>query len=44
MMLRNERKLWERKCDKCQKGIETTYSPEQPEKIYCEACYLEEVY
>ena len=40
----NPRKLWNRKCDKCQKLIQTTYSPNKPEKVYCEDCYLKEVY
>lgn len=44
MALRNPRHLWKRKCMKCGKGIETTYAPERPEKIYCEECYLKEVY
>ena len=41
---RNPRKLWDRKCDKCQAAIKTTYAPDRPEKVYCEACYLKEVY
>lgn len=44
MALRNPRKLWSRKCAKCEKGIETTYSSDRPEIIYCEECYLKEVY
>ncbi len=44
MSLRNPRKLWSRSCDKCTKEIQTTYSPERPEKILCESCYLKEVY
>jgi hypothetical protein len=44
MALRNPRKLWKRNCDKCKKEIQTTYSPERPERVYCEACYLREVY
>jgi hypothetical protein len=42
--LRNPRKLWSRTCAKCGKGIETTYAPERPEIVYCENCYLKEVY
>jgi hypothetical protein len=42
--LRNPRKLWQRKCQKCQKEIQTTYAPERPEIVYCERCYLETVY
>ncbi|MFC1810179.1 hypothetical protein ACFLZH_01645 [Patescibacteria group bacterium] len=41
--LRNPRKLWARKCDKCQAEIKTSYSPDRPETIYCEPCYLKEV-
>lgn len=35
---------WQRKCSKC--GTETTssYSPERPDPIYCEACYNAEIY
>ncbi len=44
MALRNPRKLWHRECGKCGKGIETSYAPERLEKIYCEECYLKEVY
>jgi hypothetical protein len=42
--LRNPRKLWKRACAKCEKEIETSYAPERPEKVYCEECYLKEVY
>jgi len=41
---RNPRKLWARVCAKCAKPIETSYSPERPEKVYCEECYLKAVY
>jgi hypothetical protein len=44
MALKNSRKLYERKCDKCGIDIRTTYSPDRPEKVYCEKCYLKEVY
>ncbi len=55
MALRNPRKLFERTCDclDCAKNnatsdgkpakFLTTYSPERPEKVYCEACYAKEV-
>ena len=42
--LRNPRKLWDRKCDKCSNDIQTSYSPDRPEKVFCEECYLKEVY
>ncbi|MDD5769951.1 MAG: hypothetical protein PHE25_03205 [Candidatus Gracilibacteria bacterium] len=44
MKLRNPRKLFDRKCDKCGKNIKTTYSPERPEIVYCEECYNREIY
>ncbi len=37
-------KFWKRNCAKCQKDINTNYSPERPEIIYCEQCYQQEVY
>ncbi|MBI2453347.1 hypothetical protein HYV56_01445 [Candidatus Peregrinibacteria bacterium] len=40
MKLRNPRKLWKRTCQKCGKKIETSYSPNRPEIIYCEECYI----
>ncbi|MFA6533969.1 MAG: zinc-ribbon domain containing protein [Patescibacteria group bacterium] len=44
MQLRNPRHLYQRKCDQCGTEIETTYSPERPEKVYCEECYRKEIY
>jgi hypothetical protein len=41
---RNPRKLWDRNCAKCGVDIKTSYSPDRPEKVYCEQCYLKEVY
>ncbi len=43
MKLRNPRKLFERKCDHCEKMMITTYAPERPETVYCESCYEWEV-
>lgn len=42
--LRNPRKLWQRKCDKCAKELQSTYSPDRPEKVYCQECYQKEIY
>lgn len=42
--MRTPWKMWPRICDKCSKEIQTTYSPERPEIVYCEECYLKEVY
>ncbi|MDD5041191.1 MAG: hypothetical protein PHX87_02875 [Candidatus Peribacteraceae bacterium] len=42
--LRNPRHLWTRTCMKCSKSIDTSYAPDRPEKVYCEQCYLKEVY
>jgi len=44
MALRNPRKLWERQCAKCGKSLQTSYAPDRPEIVYCESCYLSEVY
>lgn len=38
---RNQRTIYDRKCDKCEADIKTTYAPEQPEIVYCEKCYQE---
>jgi hypothetical protein len=44
MKKRNPRQLWDRKCENCQADIKTSYAPNRPEKVYCESCYLKEVY
>lgn len=44
LALRNLRRLFRRTCAQCKKGIETTYSPDRPESVFCEKCYLKEVY
>jgi hypothetical protein len=42
---RGPNKLWHRSCMKegCINEFETPYSPDRPEKIYCESCYQQEV-
>lgn len=42
--LKNPRYLWQRNCYKCKCPIQTTYAPERKETVYCEKCYLEEMY
>jgi len=37
--LRDSRHFYQRNCAKCQTKIETTYSPENPEIVYCKTCY-----
>jgi len=44
MALRNPRKLFDRKCDKCSVDMKTTYSPDREELVYCEECYNKEIY
>ncbi|OGJ50376.1 hypothetical protein A2335_02880 [Candidatus Peregrinibacteria bacterium RIFOXYB2_FULL_32_7] len=44
MGLRNPRKLWKRNCMKCNDEIQTTYSPDRSEIVYCEKCFLKSVY
>ena len=41
---RNPRKLWNRQCVKCAETIATSYQPSRPEIVYCERCYLNEMY
>jgi CxxC-x17-CxxC domain-containing protein len=41
---RHGRQLFARTCAKCGKAIQTSYSPERSEIVYCEECYLKEVY
>ena len=42
---RNPLKLWKRQCmaPGCSNTFETSYAPDRPEIVYCEACYLKEV-
>ena len=44
MALRNQRKLWQRACEKCNIAIQTSYAPNRPEIVYCEKCYQNIVY
>ncbi len=44
LALRNPRKLWYRKCDKCGVNLQTSYDPEKGGLVYCEKCYLGEMY
>lgn len=44
LALSNPKRLWQRNCMKCQAPIQTSYAPERKEIVYCEKCYLEEVY
>lgn len=44
MARRNPRKLFERNCMKCGAAISTSYVPKRPEIVYCEPCYLSEIY
>jgi hypothetical protein len=53
LKLRNPLHLWHRQCmcdkqnhgheDKCVNEFETSYAPDRPEIVYCEACYNQEV-
>ncbi len=36
---RNERTLYKRNCDLCQKSTITIYSPNKPYKVYCNECW-----
>lgn len=41
---RNRRMLFESTCAKCGAATLSTFGPDRPEKVYCEECYLKEVY
>lgn len=43
-VLRNTCGLHKIKCQRCQKEIESTYTASATEKIYCNECYIGEVY
>ena len=40
---RNPMKLWNRQCTKCGKDIQSSYSPDRPEIVYCGECYNAEI-
>jgi len=44
MKMRNPNRLHSRSCAKCGCEIKTTYAPSKPEIVYCESCYLKEIY
>lgn len=44
LKVRNPRIINNRACGKCSAPIATPYSPDRPEKVYCEKCYRESVY
>lgn len=44
LKLHDAHRLWERKCAKCSKNIQTIYLPESKNIVYCESCYLKEIY
>ena len=39
LAFRNERKLYHRKCDLCEKEIISMYSPEKIIKVFCRSCW-----
>jgi CxxC-x17-CxxC domain-containing protein len=41
---KNPYRLWKRQCANCGKTIQTNFSPDRPEIVYCEECYMGEVY
>jgi len=41
---RNPLGLFQRNCSKCEVEMYSSYSPERPEPVYCEKCYLEAVF
>ena len=43
LRLLNPMTIYNRRCAKCSKDIETSYAPDRPEVVYCESCYNAEV-
>jgi len=43
LVFRTPPQMWGRECMKCDKAIQTSYSPDRPEIVYCEQCYNAEV-
>lgn len=41
--MRNVRKLYPRKCDKCEVSLQSSYAEGGSFPVYCEKCYFEEV-
>ena len=44
LLSKNQRIIYDRKCDKCSKDIKTTYSKDMKEIVYCEECYNKTIY
>jgi hypothetical protein len=44
LSMRTPRYLHNRQCANCKKAIKTVYTPDRPETVYCEECYLSAVY
>lgn len=44
MQKRSPRRLYERTCQRCGSAQQTTYAPDQKEKIFCEECFVQEIY
>ena len=44
MKFKNPKKLFDRNCSNCGGKIMSVYSSDKIEKVYCEKCYLKEVY
>ena len=42
--MRTPWRLWDAQCKNCGKKIRTSFSPNRPEIVHCEECYLKEVY
>ena len=40
----NPHRIWNRPCAKCRENTLTSYAPFRKEVLYCERCYLQEIY
>lgn len=44
MEIRNPVQIWQRQCQHCGLEVQSTFALDAIEKIYCENCYLKEIY
>ncbi len=44
LLRRNPKKVWRRACEECGEFLQSTYSLEKPELVYCGECYSKEVF
>ena len=43
LSLRNERNLYKRKCNKCNRDIVSTYAPDSKFMVFCQECFWQNI-